>query len=140
MEWTARGPAFRKTALSAEDSLDEVAELAATAGAAVVERALQSRPSPEAATLIGRGKVEELAASAAASRADVVIFDHDLTPTQQRNLGYAGACTRAQLIGASSAQGDGDVFTDIGAGLKGSAAERTVQQFFAVEIGAVGNR
>ena len=101
MEWTARGPAFRKTALSAEDSLDEVAELAATAGAAVVERALQSRPSPEAATLIGRGKVEELAASAAASRADVVIFDHDLTPTQQRNLEKAlGVRTidRTQLI------------------------------------------
>jgi GTP-binding protein HflX len=78
-----------------------LAELAATAGARVVERVTQSRASPEASTLVGRGKVEELAAAARAGEADVVIFDHDLTPTQQRNLEKAidaKIVDRTQLI------------------------------------------
>ena len=52
----------------------------------VVERVLQSRDAPEAATLIGPGKAAELAADIAAGAAEVVIFDRELTPTQQRNL------------------------------------------------------
>jgi GTPase len=63
-----------------------LAELAASAGAAVAERFVQTRQAPEAATLIGQGKVQELAAAAAADRADLVIFDRELSPTQQRNL------------------------------------------------------
>jgi GTPase len=66
-----------------------------------VERVVQSRPAPEAATLIGQGKVEELTAAVLAWPADVVIFDHDLTPTQQRNLEKALDCKvidRTQLI------------------------------------------
>ncbi|MCU1238891.1 MAG: GTP-binding protein HSR1-related [Candidatus Solibacter sp.] len=47
---------------------------------------MQTRPAPEAATLIGQGKVEELAAAVVSGEADVVIFDQDLSPTQQRNL------------------------------------------------------
>ena len=70
----------------AEESLDELSELAESAGAAVVERVFQLREAAEAATLIGSGKVRELAAMAAATRADMVLFDHDLSPTQQRNL------------------------------------------------------
>jgi GTP-binding protein HflX len=70
----------------AEESLDELCELAEGAGAAVLERVFQIRDLPEAATLIGAGKVRELAAMAASSHADMVLFDHDLTPTQQRNL------------------------------------------------------
>jgi GTP-binding protein HflX len=61
----------------------------------------QSRPAPDAATLIGRGKVEEIAAAVRSSRADVVIFDHDLSPTQQRNLEKAldaKVIDRTQLI------------------------------------------
>src|SRR5205814_5482217 len=69
-----------------EESLQELAELASSAGAAVVERVIQTRDRVEAATLIGSGKVRELAASIAANSADAVIFDQDLTPTQQRNL------------------------------------------------------
>ncbi len=69
-----------------EESLDELAELAASAGAEVVERLIQARQRPEAATLIGQGKVDELRAAVASNGADAVIFDHDLTPTQQRNL------------------------------------------------------
>jgi GTPase len=62
---------------------------------------VQARPAPEAATLIGQGKVEELAAAALSAPADVVIFDHDLTPTQQRNLEkavQAKIIDRTQLI------------------------------------------
>ena len=69
-----------------EESLEELAELADSAGAAVVERVIQSREKVEAATLVGSGKVRELAASIASSSADAVIFDRDLSPTQQRNL------------------------------------------------------
>ncbi len=47
---------------------------------------VQSRDTPLASTLIGTGKVAELKAEAAACEADVILFDHDLTPTQQRNL------------------------------------------------------
>jgi GTPase len=69
-----------------EESLEELAELAASAGAVVVDRVLQTREKVEAATLIGSGKVRELTANIASSKADAVIFDRDLTPTQQRNL------------------------------------------------------
>ena len=84
-----------------EESLEELAELAAGAGAEVVGRAMQTRPGPEAATLIGQGKVEELRAQVQSDAADVLIFDHDLTPTQQRNLEKAAGCKvidRTQLI------------------------------------------
>jgi GTP-binding protein HflX len=69
-----------------EESLDELAELATSAGAIVAGRVMQSRAAPEAATLIGRGKVLEVAQLAPSVNAGVIIFDHDLTPTQQRNL------------------------------------------------------
>jgi len=84
-----------------EESLDELAELAASAGAEISERVVQSRSAPEAATLVGHGKVEELAAAVKTHHADVVIFDHDLTPTQQRNLEKAlstKVIDRTQLI------------------------------------------
>jgi GTP-binding protein HflX len=61
----------------------------------------QTRPAPDAATLIGHGKVEEIAATVKSSGADVVIFDHDLSPTQQRNLEKAidaKVIDRTQLI------------------------------------------
>jgi len=84
-----------------EDSLEELAELAASAGAEIVGRAMQTRAAPEAATLVGHGKVEELRAQVMSDAADVLIFDHDLTPTQQRNLEKAADCKvidRTQLI------------------------------------------
>jgi GTP-binding protein HflX len=70
----------------AEEHLDELAELAASAGARVVGRALQRRPGPDPATFIGRGKAEELAAKLQELGADVVLFDDDLSGGQQRNL------------------------------------------------------
>jgi GTP-binding protein HflX len=69
-----------------EHSLDELAGLAAAAGASVVLRMLQERPKPDPATFLGRGKVESLAAACDESAADVVIFDNELTPAQLRNL------------------------------------------------------
>lgn len=85
----------------AGDSLDELAQLAISAGAEVVARVVQSREAADAATLIGSGKVRELTDLVTASQADSVIFDCDLTPTQQRNLEKetgAKILTRTQLI------------------------------------------
>ncbi|HWB82581.1 MAG TPA: GTPase HflX [Bryobacteraceae bacterium] len=101
MEWKTRGGPGRGNPLQAEESLEELAELASSAGAEVVERIVQTRPAPEAATLIGKGKVQELAAAVRSGAAEVVIFDHDLTPTQQRNLEKAidaKVLDRTQLI------------------------------------------
>jgi GTP-binding protein HflX len=87
VEWKSRRAASHSSPrLDAEESLDELRELAASAGATVVDTVLQIRETPEAATLVGSGKVRELAALASATHADLVLFDHDLTPTQQRNL------------------------------------------------------
>lgn len=66
--------------------LDELAELAAAAGAIEVARFVQRRERPDPAHHIGRGKVRELGAAVEANRADLVICDDDLTPAQQRNL------------------------------------------------------
>ena len=74
------------TGSGTEESLAELASLAATAGARVAERQIQSRPRADAATLIGSGKVEELKAQIHFHNATVVICDRELTPTQQRNL------------------------------------------------------
>ena len=70
----------------ADHSLDELARLADAAGASVVMRMLQERPRPDAATFIGSGKVAALAAACAEANVDVVIFDNELTPGQQRQL------------------------------------------------------
>jgi GTP-binding protein HflX len=64
------------------DPLGELASLAKTAGAKVVGQILQRRPKPDAGTYIGTGKVEEIAALVKKQKADVVIFDNDLSPGQ----------------------------------------------------------
>src|SRR5207302_7821027 len=71
---------------AAEASLDELALLTDTAGAKVVHRELQRRNAPDPATYIGKGKASELAGLAEALDIDVVVFDDELTPAQQRNL------------------------------------------------------
>lgn len=72
--------------LPVDASLDELGRLADTAGAAVCGRVLQARGKPDAATFIGRGKVAELRRACEERDADLVIFDEELTPAQQRNL------------------------------------------------------
>jgi GTP-binding protein HflX len=89
------------TGLDAEESLAEFRELVASAGAEIVAELLQRRGRPDPATLIGAGKVEEIAGAAASTEADLVLFDHDLSPTQLRNLEAALPCRvldRTQLI------------------------------------------
>ncbi|MGH8986634.1 MAG: GTPase HflX [Acidimicrobiia bacterium] len=75
-----------KTVDEAEASLSELGLLTDTAGADPVELVLQRRDSPDPATYIGSGKAEELRGLADALDADVVVFDDELTPAQQRNL------------------------------------------------------
>jgi GTP-binding protein HflX len=70
----------------AEESLSELRTLAESAGAEVVGEILQRRDRPDPATLIGAGKLEEIAGAAASVDADVLLFDHDLSPSQQRNI------------------------------------------------------
>ena len=70
----------------AEESLAELHTLAESAGAEIVGEILQRRDRPDAATLIGAGKLEEIAGAAASVNADVLLFDHDLSPSQQRNI------------------------------------------------------
>jgi GTP-binding protein HflX len=87
--------------LDAEESLAEFRELVSSAGGVVAAEVFQHRARPDPATLIGAGKVEEIAGIAASTEADLVLFDHDLTPTQLRNLEAALPCRvldRTQLI------------------------------------------
>ena len=78
--------ASHRRRLDPEHSLDELAGLSAAAGATVVLRLLQERPTPDPATFLGSGKVASLAAACAEMDADVVIFDNELSPAQLRNL------------------------------------------------------
>jgi GTP-binding protein HflX len=71
---------------SAEESLEELRNLAISAGAQVAGEFLQHRDKPDPATLIGKGKLEEIAGAAASVSADLLLFDHDLTASQQRNI------------------------------------------------------
>jgi GTP-binding protein HflX len=70
----------------AEESLAELRTLAESAGAKVVGEVLQRRDRPDPATLIGTGKLDEIAGAAASVNADVLLFDHDLSASQQRNI------------------------------------------------------
>ncbi|MEO0025235.1 MAG: GTPase HflX [candidate division WOR-3 bacterium] len=68
------------------DQLDELAQLVKTAGGSVVERIIQIRERPDAATLIGRGKALEISRLCAQYGIDLVVFEDLLSPTQLRNL------------------------------------------------------
>jgi len=90
-----------KPKFSAEESLGELRDLAISAGAEIVGEILQHRDRPDPATLIGKGKLEEIAGAAASASADLLLFDHDLTASQQRNIESvvnARVIDRTQLI------------------------------------------
>src|SRR5918999_241581 len=76
----------RSTKLDAEHSIDELAGLADAAGADVVLKFIQERPTPDPATFIGSGKLDELASECVRFAADLVIFDNELTPAQLRHI------------------------------------------------------
>lgn len=91
----------QEPSFTAKDSMAELRELSLSAGAEVVGEFLQVREKPDPATLIGRGKLQELSATAQSAGAGLIIFDHDLTPSQQRNIEDAAevrVIDRTQLI------------------------------------------
>ena len=96
-----RKPRREIDAFTSEESMAEFRELATSAGAQIVGEVVQRRDKLDPATLIGRGKLEEIHGAVAGSEADVVLFDHDLSPSQQRNIEReleARVIDRTQLI------------------------------------------
>ena len=84
-----------------EESLAEFRELAASAGAEIAGEFVQHRDRPDPATLIGKGKLQEIAGAVASVNADLVLVDHELSPSQQRNIEKevdARVIDRTQLI------------------------------------------
>ena len=83
------------------DEAAECRELAISAGANVLDVIVQRRDHPDPATLVGKGKLEEITGQAKASRADLIIFEQNLSPSQLRELEHALPCRvidRTQLI------------------------------------------
>ena len=72
--------------IESEESLDDLEELAKTAGAETVLRVLQKRPKPDPVFCVGKGKAEELSLRCQAAQADLVIFDEELSGVMQKNL------------------------------------------------------
>ena len=70
----------------AEVSIDELEELASTAGAVTVGKVIQKKEAPEKATFVGVGKLAEIIAFCQSNEVDLLIFDSELSPSQQRNL------------------------------------------------------
>ena len=70
----------------AEVSINELEELAHTAGAEVVGKVIQKKEAPEKATFVGVGKLAEIIAFCETQEVDLLIFDSELSPSQQRNL------------------------------------------------------
>jgi GTPase len=85
----------------AEESLAELRSLAESAGAKIAGEILQHRDRFDPATLVGSGKLEEIAGTAASVNAGLLLFDHDLSPSQQRNIEqivHRRVIDRTQLI------------------------------------------
>jgi GTP-binding protein HflX len=94
-------PARPVAAEGVEESLAEFRELARSAGAEIGGEFVQRRDQPDPATLIGKGKLQEIAAAAASAQADLILIDHELSPSQQRNIEKevdARVIDRTQLI------------------------------------------
>ncbi|MDQ2844380.1 MAG: GTPase HflX [Acidobacteriota bacterium] len=82
-------PALTAAGIPANDfkeSLNELRALAESAGAKVIDSVTQVRPALDSATLLGSGKVDEIKARIDSDNIHTVVFDHELTPTQLRNL------------------------------------------------------
>lgn len=71
---------------NAQVSMDELEELAKTAGAVVAAKIIQKRDKPDSATYVGSGRLEEIKSFTEANDVDLLIFDGELTPSQQRNI------------------------------------------------------
>jgi len=98
-----RAPRFPGTPAGEQgrESLSELVELARSAGAEVAGAVFQLREAADPATLVGRGKLDEIRAEATARKAPLIIFDSNLSPVQQRNIEAATdrrVIDRTQLI------------------------------------------
>jgi GTP-binding protein HflX len=94
-------PPSSKAQHGLEESLAEFRELARSAGAEIAGEFVQRRDTPDPATLMGKGKLQEIAGAAASANADLVLIDHELSPSQQRNIENemdARVIDRTQLI------------------------------------------
>ena len=98
----AQAATLPRDAISASrEPVEELHELAESAGAEIAGTLLQVRDSLDPATLVGRGKLEEIRIAAQSQRVPLVIVDHDLTPVQLRNMEKGTGCRvidRTQLI------------------------------------------
>ncbi len=88
-----------RNADQAEASLDELARLTDTAGSDAVDRVLQQRLKPDPTTYLGKGRAAELAAWGEQLDIDVVVFDGELSPVQQRNLQTIFGCDVVDRVG-----------------------------------------
>ena len=94
----------------AQESLDELRELTLSAGGEVAGEFLQSKDKPDPATVIGKGKLEEISAAARSAGAQLVIFDHDLSATAgTRTLNTGGFLFDVFTLGVIRA---GNKFTE----------------------------
>ena len=95
-------PAKKSSRAISADAMEEFRELATSAGAEIVGELEQRKDRPDPATLVGKGKLQEIAGAAASTGAEVILFDHDLSPSQQRNIereiSSARVIDRTQLI------------------------------------------
>lgn len=82
----------RRGQYEVDDYLDELSMLVRTAGGEAVVRFTQKLGTPDSRMLIGKGKAEEIASEVKEKKIDAVIFDEELTPSQQRNLEAALQC------------------------------------------------
>jgi GTP-binding protein HflX len=99
--WKRRSRIPGLTAEQGRESLLELVELARSAGAEVAGTIFQVRDAADPATLVGRGKLDEIRAEATAHQTPLIIFDRDLSPVQQRNIEEATerrVIDRTQLI------------------------------------------
>jgi GTP-binding protein HflX len=94
-------PAYTASTLNFDASRAEFEELARSAGATIAATLVQRRQKPDPFSLVGQGKLEEIVGVVASTNASLVLFDHDLTPSQLRNIEARLPChviDRSQLI------------------------------------------
>ena len=94
-------PVHAGASLNFEAGRAEFEELARSAGATIAATLVQRRQRPDASSLVGQGKLEEIVGVVASTNASLVLFDHDLSPSQLRNIEARLPChviDRSQLI------------------------------------------
>jgi GTP-binding protein HflX len=94
-------PAYTGPTIDFDASRQEFEELARSAGATIAATLVQRRQKPDPSSLVGQGKLDEIVGVVASTNASLVLFDHDLTPSQLRNIESRLPChviDRSQLI------------------------------------------